>query len=112
MNWVKATKTKLYKLVSEYICLPQMKETEYVEASDRSGVYLKWTMASDIHYSACYSIRYGIPHIIIQVKKGNETHFKNIIVRDLDLESLKNKGMIRHIKRESLIKNILSKQAV
>jgi len=112
MTCVNATKTKLYKLVSEYIYLPQMKEIKYIEASDRSGVYLKWSVANDICYSACYSIKYGIPSIVIQIKRGNETHFENIIVRDLDINSLESKGMIKHIKRESLIKNILSKQAI
>jgi len=110
MNWIKATKTKLYRLIAEYKILPKMRYTDFFEATDLSSYFLEWHTDEGIHYRACYKIENNSPQLEIQYKKKQNKIFVNYSVYELDFRELVTKGMIRGVRSENQITNMIMKQ--
>ena len=68
---LKATKTNLYKLVSEYVCnLPKKKDCVFVVSSNPRSYYLDWDYGS-ANLSACA----GQPLLFIKDGTGDEPKY-------------------------------------
>lgn len=85
---LKATKTSLYKLVSEYQPLPCMKKTEFCKVRGSRSYFLNWH--NDVLGEDCYahfSVYGGIPSLGLHI--GVEWH-----VVDFTVQELRERGMI------------------
>jgi len=110
MIWIKANKARLYKLVAEYVSMPMMKLTNFIETPSGICYYLGWSMPNGVRYRACYTVMNGAPVLVIQVKNGCKASFKEVAVHKLDIDNLINIGLTKVIQRESLKKTILLNQ--
>jgi len=110
MTWIIASKAKLYRLIAEYMSLPQMKYTNFIESPCRTYYNLEWSTEGGNRYRACYMIKDAFPMLMIQIKKKQSASYKKLIEHRLSFKNLKNKGMTRNILRESTMKTILLNQ--
>jgi len=110
MTWIKANKTKLYRLIAEHIFLPKMKYTSFIEAPDRSMYCLEWHTARGVHYRACYTFVDNYPRLVIQYKNEKSKAFINHTIAILDVTNLVEKGMMKGIRSEHQLKSTLLNQ--
>jgi len=110
MTWINTNKSKLYKLVAEYIHLPIMKHTSFVEAPDHSIYILCWSATNGTSYRACYSIRRGVPILAIQITDVQNTSYKEMLVHELSIKHLEHRGMTKKVQRESKARRLLVRE--
>ncbi|MCL2425758.1 MAG: hypothetical protein FWD05_05425 [Oscillospiraceae bacterium] len=110
MIWIKANKTKLYRLVAEYIYLPKMKYTSFIEAPDRSTYCLEWYTTVGVYYRAYYTFVDDNPRVTIQYKSEQTNSYVNHIVDIPDITNLINKGMMKGVRNEHQLKNTAMSQ--
>ena len=71
---LKATKTSLYKLVSEYVPLQKMKETTFYKLSCRRTYFLDWNPEGHAIFYVCS----GRPLLAIRTPEGWAYHKLNL----------------------------------
>jgi len=107
MTWIKSNKTKLYRLIAEYMYLPKMKDTNFTEMNNRSSYCLEWYTRNGTHYRACYMFANNSPRLLIQYKEKLSESFVNHMIRTLEINDLVNRGMIKGIRSEHQIRHKL-----
>jgi len=98
MIWVKATKTKLYRLIAEHIYLPKLKDTNFIEVNSRSAYCLEWHAPNGIYYRAFYLFASNSPRLVIQYRGEKQKSFNNFLIRKLDIDDLVTRGMIKGVR--------------
>ncbi len=89
---LKANKTSLYKLVSEFENLPPMRKTEFRKAYRSPDYWLKWSDSSDFWCEAFLSTCCG--ECLLAIKKREIDGPKNSrIVHKLEVKSIIDRGM-------------------
>ena len=106
MIWIQATKTRLYRLIAEHIYLPKLKETNFIEAHDRSGYCLEWHTPNGTFYRACYLFAKNSPRLVIQFKEKKSKVFDNLLMYELDVDNLVARGMIRGVRSMRQIRKL------
>ncbi|MCL2427184.1 MAG: hypothetical protein FWD05_12725 [Oscillospiraceae bacterium] len=107
MIWIKANKTKLYRLISKYIILPKMKYTNFYESDDRNGYNLEWCAGCGTQYRACYLFINNLPRLVIQCKEKQSKAFVNHTICTLSIEELVEREMIKGVRCKSQIRKKL-----
>lgn len=90
---LRATKTSLYRLVSDYEILPPMRRVRLTKAYRTPDWWLKWTDADGLLCVAFFSTCMGKALLSIEKKEfcGPEV---SRVVYGLDLEDLRSRGMV------------------
>jgi len=110
MIWIKANKTKLYRLIAEHMFLPKMMYTKFIEADDRSHYILEWSMADNIKYRACFSIVDGLAQLSVQYCGKHSESYVNHTIHKFGVERLLKNGMLRGIRHERQLEALRSVQ--
>ena len=94
---LKATKTSMYKLVSEHTALPPMRRTAFTKAYRQPAYYLRWRDADDMPCEAMLAPCAGRPVLSITCERERaESAYEAHTLRIADLRQ---RGMIEEDKR-------------
>lgn len=93
---LKATKTSLYKLISEYVPdLPPMKaKTQFTKYHRAPDYALDWTTKERNCAHAFFAGCMGQPLLSIEIKDGDDNHTISRTVHTLDIADLRRRGMV------------------
>ena len=89
---LKATKTRLYKLVSEYETLPLMGRTNFIKAYGRPEYKMYWTDADGLKCMVFFAAVGGKPKLVITKKEFDGLEVSRVVYT-LCINDLTDRGM-------------------
>ena len=89
---LKATKTKLYKLVREYEILPPMRRTTFAKAPGRTDYWMRWASDFGLWCEALFAAVGGKPKLIITKKEPGGPEVSRMVYT-LSINDLTDRGM-------------------
>ena len=96
---LRATKTSLYRLVSEHETLPIMKRTRFIK--HRRSFWLRWH-DDDADYEAYFTVCAGSPMLAIKRRKFDSDDPSTRYVTRYTTDYLRSLGMIEEIPKPSI----------
>lgn len=93
-----ANKTKLYTLVADYVDnLPPMRKTEFIKYPRTPDYALDWITPEWEKGHAFFSTSMGCPLLSVEFKNGETGKTVSRIVYTMDLQDLRERGMVEEI---------------
>ena len=95
---LKATKTRLYKLVAEYMDnLPPMRSVQFVKYQRKPDYALEWVTTDGHDAHAFFAATMGRPILSVEIHDREAGKMVSRRVYNLELKALRERGMVEEI---------------